>query len=133
MNNVKFVRHLLPLLFILRLAGLAQAGDASFNSLPQQGTSLAAFVPKGWKVGIEVSGDLNGDGMPDIAAILIENKPDNDAGDGPRRAFIVLFGTDNNKFSLSGINFKLLQCKGCGGVKKFVDIQIKKMLLLSHR
>lgn len=126
MNNVIFVRHLLPLLFIIGLADLAQAKDASFNNLPQQGTSLAAFVPKGWKVDIEVSGDLNGDGVPDIAAILIEDKLDNDADDGPKHAFMVLLGTGNGKFALAGINSKLLQCKGCGGVKEFVDIQIKK-------
>lgn len=130
MKNVKFVRHLLQLLFILGLAGLAQAGDASFSNLPQQGASLADFVPKGWKVDIEMSGDLNGDGVPDIAAILMEDKPDKDADDGPKQAFLVLLSTGNNKFALAGINSKLLQCKGCGGIKEFVDIQIKKDVVI---
>jgi len=130
MMNFKIVRHLLPLLFILGLAGLAQAGDAAISNLPQQGASLADFVPKGWKVDFQVSGDLNGDGVPDIAAILIEDKLDNDADDGPNRALIVLLCTDNNKFALAGINAKLLQCNGCGGVKEFVDIQIKKNVII---
>jgi hypothetical protein len=130
MNNVKFVGHLLPLLFIMGLVGLAQAGDASFNNLPQQGTSLADFIPRGWKVDSQVSGDLNGDGVPDIAAILIEDKPDNDADDGPKHAFMVLLSDGNSKFVLAGINSKLLQCKGCGGVKEFVDIQIKKDVVI---
>jgi len=130
MKNVHIIRYLLPLLFILGLAGQAQAQDASFSHLPHQGTSLADFVPKGWKVDFQVSGDLNGDGLPDIAAILIEDKPDNDTDEGPRHAFIVLLATDNNKFILAGINSKLLQCKGCGGVKEFVDIQIKKNVVV---
>lgn len=126
MNNVQFVLHLLSLLLIMGFSCLAQARDASFSNLPQQGTSLADFVPKEWKADLQVSGDLNGDGVPDTAAILIEDKPDNDADDGPKHAFIVLLGTDDNKFVLAGANFKLLQCKGCGGIKEFVDIQIKK-------
>lgn len=130
MNNIPFARHLLPLLFILGLAGLAHAGEASFGNLPQQGASLADFVPKGWMVEFQVSGDLNGDGVPDIAAILVEDKPDNDADDGPKQALLVLLSTDNNKLALAGVNTKLLQCKGCGGAKEFVDIQIKKNVVV---
>lgn len=130
MKYIKFVRHLLPLLFILGLAGLAQAEEASLSNLPQQGASLADFVPKGWNVEFQVSGDLNGDGVPDIAAILIEDKLNNDADDGPKQVLSVLLGTDNNKFALAGVNSKLLQCKGCGGVKEFVDIQIKKNVVV---
>lgn len=133
MLNAKIVKYFLPLFFILGLPWQTQAGNFSFNNLPHEGTSLNDFVPKGWKVDLQVSGDLNGDKAPDIAAILIEDKPDNgqsDVDEGPRHAFVVLLSTDKGKFVLAGHNEELLQCKGCGGVKEFVDIQIKKGILV---
>ncbi|MBF0481071.1 MAG: hypothetical protein HQK81_04095 [Desulfovibrionaceae bacterium] len=129
MKNAQIVWYFLILLCIFGLAGQAQAQDASLGDRAREGTSPEDFVPNGWKVDFQVSGDLNGDGVPDVAAILIEDKREDDrtdADEGPKHAFIVLLGADNGKFLLAGTNFKLLQCKGCGGVKEFVDIQIKK-------
>jgi len=136
MKNFGVATYFSLLLCILGLAGPAQAENASFGNLPREGTSLDDFVPKGWKVDLQVSGDLNGDGVPDIAAILIEDKPDSDQSDadeGPAHAFIVLLGADNGKFVLSGKNTKLLQCKGCGGIKEFVDIRINKGVLVVYQ
>lgn len=131
-KNANIFKYSLLLLCIFGFSGQSLAGGA-FDNLLHEGTSLENFVPKGWKVDFQVSGDLNSDGIPDIAAILVEDKPENDlsgADEGPAHAFIVLLSADNGKFTLSGKNDKLLLCKGCGGVKEFVDIRIKKGVLV---
>lgn len=121
------------LLYIFGFAGQSWAGGAFFDNIPREGTSLNDFVPKGWKVEDQVSGDLNGDGVPDIVATLVEDKPNNDQSIddyGLQQAIIILLGADNGKFMLSGSNDKLLQCKGCGGIKEIDDISIKKGVII---
>jgi hypothetical protein len=42
------------------------------------GNSLQAFLLPGWIVEEQAAGDLNGDGVSDFAAILVQGKPDFD-------------------------------------------------------
>ncbi|WP_439534382.1 hypothetical protein [Polymorphobacter sp.] len=49
---------------------------AALPSLPASAVSAAAFAPPGWDVEIAVEGDLNGDGQPDLAAVLKGADPD---------------------------------------------------------
>ena len=99
------------------------------KDLPPEGKSLVDFFPKGWTVEEQVNGDLNGDGVSDIAAILVQSKPDS-AEDEPQRALIVLLGHDKEKYIPAGTNDKFLQCKGCGGVKEGVGISIEKGVII---
>ena len=60
-------------------AALAQDGGAAFDKskVPAQGSAAGDFVPVGWLLEGQASGDLNGDGKMDIVT----------AGDGTRVYF----------------------------------------------
>lgn len=94
--------------------------------LPREGKSLQDFVPIGWTVQEQATGDLNGDGIPDVAAILIESE----SPDTHERALVVLLGREGGKFTLAGTNGKLVQCKECGGMKESEGIAIKKGVII---
>lgn len=126
---MKIMRLSLLLFILLGWAAQARTEGLPVKDLPPEGKSLVDFLPKGWTVEEQVNGDLNGDGVPDIAAILVQGKPEGDpseAEDEPQRALIVLLGRDKEKFVLAGTNNKLLECKGCCGIKEGVGISIKK-------
>ncbi|MGA2403976.1 MAG: FG-GAP repeat protein, partial [Syntrophobacteraceae bacterium] len=95
--------------------------------------SLVDFLPEGWSIQEQVSGDLNGDGVPDIAAILIHGNPGSDpseAEDDLERALIILLGRGNGKFIPAGTNDKIIHCEGCGGVHEMVGISIEKGVIV---
>lgn len=125
-------RHPLAILLSLSLlagwAAQALADDFSLPALPREADSLAGFIPKGWGVQEQASGDLNKDGIADIAAILIEDKKSSgeDEEFDLQRALLIVLGNDRQKFQLGGGNGKLLVCNGCGGVKESVGIGIEK-------
>jgi hypothetical protein len=62
--------------------------DVTYPVLPRQATSAAGFIPEGWAEEATATGDLNGDGIVDLAIILraqaAANVLDN-SGLGPRR------------------------------------------------
>jgi hypothetical protein len=123
------------LFFFVLAVWTVPAGAEGFpvKNLPAVGKSLADFVPPGWTVQEQASEDLNGDGVPDIAAILVQGKSDGSRSedeDELQRALIVLLGRGKDKFTLAGVNDKLLQCKGCGGVKESDGISIKKGIIV---
>lgn len=49
----------------------------TYPDLPTTGADAAGFVPKGWKLETRASGDLNGDGLPDLALALKQTDPAN--------------------------------------------------------
>ncbi len=51
--------------------------DAVYPDLPSQATSAEGFVPAGWALESQVSGDLNRDGIADLALVLHEENPAN--------------------------------------------------------
>ena len=129
MEKMKIMRLSLLLLILVGWAAQARTEGLPVKDLPPEGKSLVDFLPKGWTVEDQVNGDLNGDGVSDIAAILVQGKPDS-AEDEPQRAVIVLLGRDKEKFIPAGINDKFLECKGCLGVKESVGISIKKGVIV---
>jgi len=126
---MKIMRLSLLLLILVGWAAQARTEGLPVKDLPPEGKSLVDFLPKGWTVEDQVNGDLNGDGVSDIAAILVQGEPDS-AEDEPQRALIVLLGRDKEKFVLAGTNNKLLECKGCCGIKEGVGISIKKGVIV---
>ncbi len=66
----------LPLILILAafIPALASADpeipDVSYPPIPASSAGAAGFTPAGWKVEATASGDLNGDGLADLALIL---------------------------------------------------------------
>jgi hypothetical protein len=133
MEKMKIMRLLLLLFILLGWAAQPIAEGFPMKDLPPEGKSLVDFVPTGWSVEDQVNGDLNSDGVPDIAAILIHGKPDSkpsEAEDELQRALIVLLGSGKDKFIPAGTNDKIIHCKGCGGVKEMVGISIEKGVLV---
>jgi hypothetical protein len=124
---------LIVLVLILGAAAQAQEDGLPVKHLPREGQTLVDFLPDGWMVEEEVSGDLNGDGGADIAAILIQDQPDFDASglkSERQRGLVVLIGYENSGFHLAGTNDSLLHCTTCGGVKEGVGLDIKKGILV---
>ncbi len=121
------------LIFLGRAAQACNEGSPVLN-FPAVGKSPVDFLPGEWSVEDQVEGDLNGDGISDIVAILIQGKPGSDQGDDEReRALLVLLGRDKEKFMLAGKNDKILHCKGCGGIKEGVHAEIKKGIIVVNQ
>jgi len=49
----------------------------TFPTLPRQATSAQGFVPPGWSLEAQATGDLDRDGVPDLALVLRQNDPRN--------------------------------------------------------
>jgi hypothetical protein len=132
MKNMKFLRLSLILFIIMLWTVESRAEGLPVKDLPASGKSLNAFLSRGWTVEDQASGDLNGDGVSDISAILVQGK----AGvsfretDDDHRALIVLLGHDKGEFTLAGTNDRLLQCRGCGGVRESVGVSIRKEVII---
>lgn len=51
--------------------------EVTYPGLPKQAASAQGFVPQGWMLEAQASGDLNRDGVPDLAFVLRQNDPKN--------------------------------------------------------
>ena len=51
--------------------------DVTYPTLPPKAASKEGFVPQGWKLETAVSGDLDGDGVADLALVLHATDPAN--------------------------------------------------------
>ncbi len=51
--------------------------DVSYPSLPKKAASAEGFVPSGWVLEAQASGDLNQDGVDDLAIVIRQNDPAN--------------------------------------------------------
>jgi len=129
MRKIGITCFSLLLLLLPGLAARVHAEGFPVKDIPREGKALADFVPKGWSVATQASGDLNNDGIADVAAILVQGDPEKtplEDEDESSRAVIVLLGRPDGKHTLAGTNDNLLQCRGCLGVKEGVVIGIKK-------
>lgn len=126
-TSIQFITLLLTA--VLHNNSQAQQGLPFGKKLPATAQTLRDFVPAGWSVENQVSGDLNGDGLADIAAVVVEGK-DSAGADDRQRGLIVLLASAGKGYSLLGSNDKLLQCQGCGGVKDGVNLTIKNGVLV---
>jgi hypothetical protein len=62
--------------------------DVAYPTLPAQAASAAGLIPAGWRQEILATGDLNEDGIDDLAILLRDEAPKNvldNRGLGPRR------------------------------------------------
>ncbi|CAN5565110.1 hypothetical protein BH10ACI3_BH10ACI3_13780 [soil metagenome] len=105
------------------LAAIAQddadeAKKIDVSAVPTSAERLEGFVPAGWKIEEDVTGDLNGDGVADHALKLIEDKPavdKEDRGVNRSRALVIVFAGRGGGLTLGTVADSLLQCTGCGG------------------
>jgi len=73
---------ILPCLAVACLCGPAMAQDVAipdvvYPTLAGEAAGVGGFVPAGWKVDLQQSGDLNGDGLSDLMFVLIDDDPKN--------------------------------------------------------
>jgi hypothetical protein len=107
---------------ILCLGTLSFAQDEAAkidpSRIPTQAKNAASFVPAGWKIEEQVTGDLNGDLLPDYVLKLVEDKPPKDSDDMPTergRALVIALAEKDGTLRRAGVGDKLLQCTRCGG------------------
>lgn len=105
--------------FLVFLIFSPQAGSAlDPASLPQTASAISDFLPRGWMIEAQISGDLNRDSIPDLAVTLVEQMPANADKDNPperQRALLILFKTSDGKFNRAALANKVLLCTRCGG------------------
>jgi hypothetical protein len=88
------------------------------SRIPALAGNVKEFVPPGWKIEDQLTGDLNGDAMPDHVLKLVEDKPAKDQDDvvtERARALVIALASKDGKLSRAGVADKLLQCTRCGG------------------
>jgi len=108
------------LLVFLNSSAIAQDEAAKIDKsrVPAQAAAPQKFAPAGWKIEEQVTGDLNGDTVPDYALKLVEAKPEKDAEGNPTergRALVVALATKDGQLTRAGVADSLLQCTRCGG------------------
>jgi hypothetical protein len=111
------------------------------SKIPAEGRSVSDFVPPGWKLEEQVTGDLNGDSVPDYALKLVEDKPAKNSDDIPnerQRALVILFKGHDGQLSRAAVADRLLQCTSCGGafymaVEAPANVKIEKGVLIAEQ
>ncbi len=91
--------------------------EVVYPTLPGEAASAAGFAPKGWPLEREARGDLNGDGVPDLAFVVRNTDPRNvitHDGFGPSpfdsnpRILAVAFGEASGGYRLALENHSLI-------------------------
>ena len=121
----------------LSATGLCSTIASAQNSKPLAASSVALradapvlFAPRGWKIQQQINGDLNRDGKPDAALVLVEDKAANEAR---RRALVVVL-REGKGLRRVGFNNSLLLGTRDGGAfygasETPVNVAIRKGVL----
>ena len=128
------------LLIFLSSPAFAQeeAGKINKTRVPAHAEKPEEFAAAGWKIEQQVTGDLNGDTLPDDALTLIEAKPEKNSEGDPTergRALVIALASKDGGLSRAGVADSLLQCTRCGGafygvVETPVEVTIEKGVLV---
>ncbi|MEO8406700.1 MAG: hypothetical protein ABI480_18955 [Chitinophagaceae bacterium] len=124
---------------VLFITGIVSAQDI-LSKIPKSGTTINAFIPKGYDTLSTTTGDLNKDGLSDAVLALASAKETNfdpakdDIDSMPPRLLLILFNTGKG-YMLAGKSAGALLCKECGGVfgDPFSSLVIdKNILTINH-
>src|SRR4051812_23490396 len=74
-NAMRTTALLFLILLYLSFSGIAQDAKIDVSKIPSTADQPGSFAPAGWKLEEAAKGDLNGDGSPDYAIKLVEDKP----------------------------------------------------------
>jgi hypothetical protein len=95
--------------------------NTEFEEKPTDNNDLNSLIPLGWGILIKdepviAEGDLNNDGIKDVATIIEELKSETEWA--PQRALLIAFGTknDNDTYTLSIIADNVILPSDAGGV-----------------
>lgn len=139
---LRFVVVLCALILISSTAfSQEEAGVLDPTRVPAEGNSTKQFVPSGWKIEEQVTGDLNGDSLPDFVIKLVEDKVEKTSEGDPTergRALVIALATAEGKLKRAGVAEALLQCTRCGGafygvVEAPADVKIEKGTLVVNQ
>jgi len=98
-------------------SALTQAVRAAFEPLRVTASTPSEFIPLGWTVEEQISGDLNGDGKADIALKLVQERRVTGSAvpTARQRTLLILLGGMTHQWCRAALATKLLQCTTCGG------------------
>jgi hypothetical protein len=106
-------------LLLLSTAARALTQDvrAAFKPLSVTASTPSEFIPPGWTVEEQISGDLNGDGKTDLALKLVQEQSRTESAVPAvrQRALVILLGGMAHQWRGAALATKLLQCTTCGG------------------
>ncbi|MDU0204906.1 hypothetical protein ACYEXS_35765 [Paenibacillus sp. MAH-36] len=87
----------------------------------KQENTIFSLIPKGWNISektkgtpVQATGDLNKDGIDDIAIIIEGEKGTKDQV--PQRALVIAFGNGNNQYTFSMMAEKAILKANAGGI-----------------
>ncbi len=128
------------LMFTLPVFAQAEGPALNRARMPIDAQNVADFVPSGWQIEAQVSGDLNADRLPDIAVKLIQVKPagPDDQIKNRYRALLLLFKRKDGGLHRAALAERLLQCTACGGafygvMEAPAEISIVKGILIVNQ
>lgn len=113
------------------------AGPARPPAIPKTGKTLEDFIPPSRAILMQAQGDLNQDGLPDLAVVLKGADEDREEGAATEtpRLLLILFATKGGGYTLAASSEKAVLCKTCGGVfgDPFVTLGIENgVLVIEH-
>ncbi len=110
------------------------------SAIPASGAAVGEFCPPGWIIEEQIEGDLNNDGIDDLALKLIERtgaREDATADNETNRyrALVVLLRSKDGQLHKAAVADRLLQCTDCGGafygvVEAPANVRIAKGVLI---
>jgi hypothetical protein len=114
----------------------AYAKDFAFPTLPKSGETITEFIPEGWSLKDSSSGDLNGDGLDDLAFVIEyknnvdELRPDSTVlNTNPRIMVVMLKKRSSYKLFIQNNTFILRNGEGGVDPEPYDRIRIDKGLL----
>ncbi len=108
--------------FVLLFLG----GAGTWGADPELPAEAVPFVPDGFAYEYWVPGDLNGDGVDDLALVLVAASHERRR---PRRLVVLARRTDG-RLQPIGQSTRLLRCDGCFDGPDLQDVRIEKGLLV---
>jgi hypothetical protein len=137
MNKTQSLKCIYALLIAFPSLGVTWDANANegfpLSKIPRMGASLRSFVPQGWHIEHSISGDLDGDGIKDVALQLLEDLPkstDPNAFDH-KRALIVLL-KHKDRYERVGVSASILIGPQEGGARgASVCVKIDKGVLIT--
>lgn len=107
--------------------------DIDRSKIPLTAKNENAFIPSNCKIEQTADSDLNGDGRPDKALLLLENENPGEAGRfiNKQRLLLVLLDVGSSGYKRVGMNSAIVLGTQEGGVKgAFVETSIKDGVLI---
>jgi hypothetical protein len=102
---LKSTVYFLKLLLLLAILSACDKNTDRNSKVISVSSNINSLVPSGWQIfeknkgePVKVEGDLNKDGILDVAAIIEQIQVKTEIEEAPARALIIAFGTKENSY-----------------------------------